>query len=148
MYTGLTGKVVIGNEVVFISNWSVESSREVIEFSVLGQRTREKRAGLTGWTASADGTITFEGANSHASLFNAMNAGQPVRCEFYLFDPTKVNGSTTAAVRLHGQGLIESLSVDLSAEDKGNISISISGFGELDFNGKTPTQVTPPPTNP
>ena len=135
MYTGLTGRLTVdGKKVAYISNWSVENSVEIIEFASLGKSTRHKKAGLKSWTASADGTIVFglvDGRDScHKDLFDAMNSGKPVNCEFYL--DTKNNTKFT------GCGLIESLSVDLSTEDKGNISISISGMGVLEYciNGK------------
>jgi len=159
MYTGLTGKVSIrpittgaGNQdtqngiehdVAYISNWSIESSVEIIENAELGKPTRKKKAGLRGWTASADGTVFFggDGISGHRALFNAMNSGQEVRCEFFL-DVGSV-GPARPAVGFFGTGLIESLSVDLSAEDKGSISISISGIGDMSF-----LPVAPRPTPP
>jgi len=128
MYTGLTGKIKIGvasaGEVAYISNWSVENSAEIIEFAELGVSTRHKTSGMKGWTASADGTVMFGGDGCHKQLFDAMNNGDKVNCEFYLNDDTKFSG----------EALIESLSVDLAAEDKGNISISLSGIGILDLD--------------
>ncbi|MCL2061034.1 MAG: hypothetical protein FWH03_00200 [Firmicutes bacterium] len=122
MYTGLTGKIKIGTtEVAYISNWSVEDTVELIEVAELGKRAKDKMAGQYGWSASADGAIEFVGAESHKFLFDAMHNGTKVVCEFYLNNTTKFSGT----------GLIESLSVDLSAEDKGNIAISISGTDEL-----------------
>ena len=58
-----------------------------------------------------------------------MHNGNEVVCEFYLDNSTKFSGT----------GLIESLSIDLSAEDKGNVSISISGTDELIYPGKPET---------
>ncbi|MDR3022292.1 MAG: phage tail tube protein [Clostridiales bacterium] len=132
MYTGITGKVKIGdNDVAYISNWSVEDSMEVIEVSRLGERYKDKRAGQGNWTASADGTVVFgNDGKSHEAIFTAMHSGSPVECEFYL------DSNEDKPVKFSGNGLIETLSVDLSAEDKGNISISISGVGELTFPGK------------
>lgn len=145
MYTGLTGKLTLGivsteggtqsaselPAVAYISNWSIEDSVEIIEVSVLGQKTKNKLAGLRGWTASAEGAVEFsDSANGHKSLFEAMHDGKEVKCEFYL------DGST----KFSGKGLIESLSIDLSAEDKGNISISISGIDELVYPGKSTVQ--------
>ena len=135
MYTGLTGKIKIGKstaaEVAYISNWSVEDSVELVEISELGKRTKDKVAGLRGWTASADGAIEFSGTSGHKALFDAIHAGDKVSCEFYL--------DSDNGVKFSGTGMIESLSVDLSAEDKGNISISISGVDELVYPGATVT---------
>jgi predicted secreted protein len=137
MYTGLTGKVKIGKgsatEIAYISNWSVEDTVELIEISELGKRTKDKVAGMRGWSGSADGAIEFGGERGHKALFDAMHNGDKVVCEFYLNDTTRFTGT----------GMIESLSIDLSAEDKGNISISISGTDELVYPGSAPVY-TPP----
>lgn len=136
MYTGLTGKVKIGKgsavEIAYISNWSVEDSVELIEVSELGKRSKDKVAGLRGWTASADGAIEFgtDGTSGHKALFEAMHNGDKVLCEFHLNETTKFSGTA----------MIESLSIDLSAEDKGNVSISLSGTDELIYPGKTAIQ--------
>ena len=151
MYTGLTGRLRIrrlnstgdiapnlpADDIAFISNWNVETSVEVIEAASLGQPTRRKKAGLRNWTASADGTICFAATtpvSGHQRLFDAMNNGDEVRCEFFLDIGAVAVPSVSAArdqVRFVGNGIIESLSIDLSAEDKGNISISINGSGPL-----------------
>jgi len=154
IYTGLTGKVTLGGEVAYISNWSVDLSREIIEVTVLGQKYKEKAAGQVSWNASADGTVCFgnDGRSGHKSLFDAMNNGTKVKCEFYLHDADKADrpysdtvvGGTTQyknSVKFEGVGFIESLSVDLSAEDKGNISISISGCEELAYPGLNPNAI-------
>lgn len=134
MYTGLTGKLIINRNaivpnttpvVAYISNWSIEDTADIIEVTKLGGKFKEKLPGLQNWSASADGAVEFalvSGADSgQAELFAAKHDGTEVNCEFYLNDTTKFSG----------KGIIESLSVDLSAEDKGNISISISGIGAL-----------------
>ena len=159
MYTGLTGKLTIDNKpVAYISNWSVDSSVEIIEVAELGKATRQKAAGMRSWTASADGAVYFgdDGVTGHSALFKAMNEGATVKCDFYLYDSkdeknnrqhyVPYSGDTTPppagtykdkpSVKFEGSGLIESLSVDLSSEDKGNISISISGCGDLRYPGQ------------
>ena len=50
-----------------------------------------------------------------------MIAGTPISVTFYLDETVKFSGTA----------YIESMSVDISAEDKGNISISLNGDGEL-----------------
>ena len=128
MYTGLLGKLTIGGTaktIAYISNWSVEDTTDIIEVTRLGNGFKEKLPGLQSWSASADGAVEFGQVNNassnQAALFKAKRDGDEVDCEFYL------NNS----VKFFGKGIIESLSVDLSAEDKGNISISISGIGKL-----------------
>jgi len=129
MYTGVTGAVKIGKgtaaTVAYISNWSIEDSSDIIEITKLGSKYKEKAVGMQSWSASADGAVDFTDG-SQTALFAAKHNGDEVNCNFYL--------DTTAnkEVFFTGKGFIESLSVDLSAEDKGNISISISGNGALE----------------
>ncbi|MDR1094569.1 MAG: hypothetical protein LBL66_10530, partial [Clostridiales bacterium] len=76
-------------------------------------------SGQQSWSASADGAVSFENGKNHDKLFVMKNDREEAKFCFYL--------STTENTYFEGYGFIESLSVDLSAEDKGNISISISG---------------------
>ncbi|MDR1905393.1 MAG: hypothetical protein LBQ27_00550 [Clostridiales bacterium] len=126
MYTGLLGKINIGgNDIAYISNWSIEDTADIIEVSKLGEKYKEKLVGQQTWSASADGAVDFTTASGQAALFAAKHSGSKLTCKFYLYS----NGSTN--VLFQGDGYIESLGVDLSAEDKGNISISINGTGAL-----------------
>lgn len=128
-YTGLTAKLMIGEkELAYISNWSVEETKDVIEVTKLGESSKEKLPSLYSWSASADGTADFENDAAQKTLREAMLAGTPVTAKFYLKDETTY---------LTGTALVESMSLDISAEDKGNISISLSGTGELALTSPT-----------
>ena len=140
MYTGLTGAIKINpnfdesgstpKTLAYISNWSIEDTMDVIEITELGSDSKKKKAGLQSWSASADGSVVFETESTrttHNELFEAKHNRRKIQIELYLHDGT--NGKDK--VYFKGNGYIESLSVDLSAEDKGNISISVSGSGEL-----------------
>lgn len=132
MYTGLVGKVMIGEtSIAYISNWSIENSTEIIEVTQLGKNYKEKFPTLQNWSASADGAIDFTDVGQVA-IFKAKQAGTKVTVRMYLrYDEEQISNS----VYFEGDGYIETLSVDLSAEDKGNVSISIAGEGELKING-------------
>ncbi len=128
MYTGLTAKLEIktGSEaaaatVAYVSNWSVEETRDIIEVTKLGSKAKEKKPSLYSWTASAEGTVDFGSTTNQKAFRDAMIAGTPISVTFYLDETVKFSGSA----------YIESMSVDISAEDKGNISISLNGDGEL-----------------
>lgn len=127
-YSGITAKIVVGSgegtQVAYISNFSIEETKDILEITKLGSPTKEKIASMYSWTASADGTADFETDVAQTTLRNAMISGTPVTVKFYLSD------SRT----LTGEALVESMSIDLSAEDKGNISISLSGSGALTMN--------------
>lgn len=150
MYTGLTGLVKVGgNKVAYISNWSVEDTMDIIEITELGEKSKKKKAGLQSWSASADGAVSFVNdineatpdagdytESSQKKLFEAKHDNEKIGIELYLND----GSNSKDKIYFVGNGYIESLSVDLSAEDKGNISISINGNGELliykeEFNG-------------
>lgn len=128
MYTGLTAKLEIktGAEaaaatVAYISNWSVEETRDIIEVTKLGSKAKEKKPSLYSWSASAEGTVDFGSTTNQKAFRDAMIAGTPISVTFYLDETVKFSGTA----------YIESMSVDISAEDKGNISISLNGDGEL-----------------
>ena len=128
MYTGLTAKLEIktGSEaaaatVAYISNWSVEETRDIIEVTKLGSKAKEKKPSLYSWSASAEGTVDFGSMTNQKAFRDAMIAGTPISVTFYLDETVKFSGTA----------YIESMSVDISAEDKGNISISLNGDGEL-----------------
>lgn len=126
MYTGLTAKLKINQDstdaqVMYISNWSVEETRDIIEVTKLGSKAKEKKPSMYSWSASADGTVDFGTSSNQKALRDAMIAGTPISVTFYLDDTAEFTGTA----------YIESMSVDISAEDKGNISISLNGEGEL-----------------
>lgn len=146
MYTGLTAKLTAAvmngategtsQDVAYISNWSIEETRDILEVTELGKSTKAKKATLYSWTASADGSVDFATAGSHSALRDAMVAGKEVKVKFYLEMATKEKVGTY----LEGKALIEKMSVDISAEDKGNISISLSGIDALEI--KTEAMLT------
>lgn len=127
-YNGLTGKLTIadganasaGAPVAYISNWSVEETRDVTEVTQLGAKTKEVLPSLLYWSASAEGAADFSDGAQQA-LRKAMVDGKPVAVRFYLDDSTYLDGTA----------VVTAFSVSLSAEDKGGVSISLTGSGEL-----------------
>ena len=137
MYTGMTGalKVVnalgIPSPVAYISGWSVEGKTEMIERTKVGEVGRQIVPGFQSWSASANGTVYFDGAGGHDELFAAQYNGTKLLFHFYLNDgKITPSGKNTYFC---GEGYIETMSIDLSAEDKGNISISVAGTGALEL---------------
>lgn len=125
-YSGITAQLKIGDEkLAYVSNFSVEETRDVIEITELGSKSKAKKPALYSWTASADGVADFENDGAQKTLRDAMLNGTEVTAVFYL---CATAGKLTY---LTGTAYVESLSVDISAEDKGNISISLTGSGEL-----------------
>ena len=138
MYTGLTGALKIINAlggettIAYISDWSVEGKTEMIERTRVGQTNRQVVPGFQSWSASASGTISFDGAGGHDDLFAAQYNGTKILFHFYLKDG-KLSGGSGKNTYLCGEGYIESLSMDLSAEDCGSVSISVAGTGPLEL---------------
>lgn len=121
-YTGLTAKLTVGgNTVAYISNWSVEETREAIEITKLGSMTKEIVPSLYSWTASAEGTADFDTDTSQTAIRQAMINGEFVEVKFYLSENKYMTGTA----------LVNSFSVNISAEDKGGVSISLTGQGSL-----------------
>lgn len=137
-YSGLTAKLSIVeaganaeapiiHDIGYIGNFSVEETRDVVEITRMGSADKEKMAAGYSWSASADGTADFETATSQTLLREAMVAGTPVQVRFYL------DATEDKLCFLEGKALVESMSIDLSAEDKGNVSIGLSGIKTLEF---------------
>ena len=123
-YSGITAKLVVNNEdVAYISNWSIEETHDTIEVTQLGKDTKEIVPSLYYWTASAEGAADFSD-NAQKTLRDAMRAGTEVDITFYLSD----------TARLVGKAYVTAFSVNISAEDKGGVSISVTGNGELKLN--------------
>lgn len=137
-YKGITGKLTIldgaaartadgyqGTPVAYISNWSVEETRDVVEITQLGEKSKEILPSLLYWSASAEGAADFSDGAQQA-LRKAMTDGTPVNVRFYLDSETYLDGTA----------YVTAFSVNISAEDKGGVSISLTGSGELKL---TPT---------
>jgi predicted secreted protein len=123
-YTGLTAKLTVGSaEVAYISNWSVEESCDTIEITQLGSNGKEVLPSLCYWTASAEGTADFSTLSAQKTLRDAMLSGTPVEVKFYLDENTALKGTA----------IVTAFSVNISTEDKGGVSISLTGNGKLSF---------------
>lgn len=137
MYTGMTGALKIVNAlggettIAYISDWSVEGKTEMIERTRVGQTNRQVVPGFQSWSASANGTICFDSAGGHDDLFAAQYNGTKIMFHFYLNDGQL--GGSGKNTYLCGEGYIESLSMDLAAEDRGTVSISVAGTGALEL---------------
>lgn len=135
MYTGLTGALKLVDSIdsiapmAYISGWNISENTEIIETSKIDDINKSGLAGQQSWSASADGAVAFESKDSQEKLFKAKYLGEKIRVQFYLNN----QGDDKKSAYFEGSCYIESLSVDLSATDKGNISISVIGDGPLDL---------------
>jgi hypothetical protein len=133
MYTGITGAIEITNllrqptKLAYVSGWNVENSTEMVEVTEFSSVDKKVLPCSRSWRASADGTISFETTNGQQILFDAMNKGRKMLFYFYLNHSENDKENTFFC----GEGFIESLSVNLSAEDVGKVSISVVGNDKL-----------------
>ena len=50
MYTGLTAKLSVGGkDIAYISNWSVEETRDTVQVTKLGSKLKETYPTTYGW---------------------------------------------------------------------------------------------------
>lgn len=123
VYEGIAGSVKTGaaasaKTIAHMSDWSLEMSRDIKEGSFFGgDGYKEKKAGVKDWSASFNGVCDFVTDTSQKELLDKFESGEEVTCNFYLDDTTYFSGN----------GIIESLKIDDSAEDGPNIDISIAG---------------------
>ncbi len=119
VYDGVAGSVKIGGKAVaHMSEFSLELTRDIKDGTFFGgDGYKEKKAGAKDWSASFNGVADFTTDTSQKELIDAFEAGTLVEAAFYLNETTYFTGSA----------LIESLSIDNSAEDGPNIDISLAG---------------------
>ena len=79
--------------------------------------TKRKKAGIKDWSASCSGACDFVTDSSQKDLLDKFESGETVEVAFYINETTYFSG----------QGIIESLKIDNSAEDGPNIDISVAG---------------------
>jgi predicted secreted protein len=124
LYTGVTGKIAVNGgtapvDVVHMSGWTVDKSRNMITGEYLGQDHEETTPGTKKWTASFNGTADFATASGQKDLDDAYENGTEVEASFYLDENTFFQGNA----------FIESLSITHEAGNKAEISISLVGNG-------------------
>ena len=128
---GLPGAIFInGKELAFMSEWSLEQTKEIVEKSFFRGKGKEKAAGIGDWTASCNGQVDFASNTGHLEVQKAFDEWNEVELELYL----------NAEEHYAGKALIESLSISNSAEGEWTIEISLAGNGGIEYK-KTKTSV-------
>ncbi len=123
LYTGVTGKLSIKRgtatevDIVHMSTFSVELSKEILEVISFGNDYKEKIPSIKDWTASAEGTADFAADGGQKLLLEAFESGEMLTASFYLDEDTF----------LQGKCFVESVSVSDAADGKADISISLAG---------------------
>ena len=130
LYTVVTGKISIKNgagaetDILHMSSWSVELSKEIVESVSFGMDYKEKVPAIKDWSASADGDADFDTESGQKILLDAFESGAELTGSFYLDEDTF----------LVGKCFVESLSISHAADGKAEVSISLAGSGAATFN--------------
>lgn len=136
MITGITAKLTFGNDkkkVGYVTNWTVESSREMLEINTLGSVDKEILPSLSDWSASAEGVLAFSESDANQSaLISELSAGNEIAFEFVL-ETISDGGVEQIKSGFRSKALIESVTIDASAGELPGISISIVGTAPLEF---------------
>lgn len=123
LYTGVTGKISMKKgtgeavDIVHMSNFNVELSKEILEVIRFGNDYKEKVPSIKDWSASADGSADFAADGGQKMLLDAFEDGSALTGSFYLDENTF----------LQGECYVESLSISHAADGKADISISLAG---------------------
>ena len=102
-----------------IRSWSLESTADTIEDSVMGDSARTYQVGLASWSASVDAYW-----DDDSTAQTALTAGASVTLKFY-------PEGTSAGTYYHGTALVTSVSTSSSFDGMVEVSFSATGTGAL-----------------
>lgn len=121
-HKGSEGTVHVGTDAVAeIRTWSLESTADTIEDSVMGETVRSYQTGLLSWSASIDAYWDETDTAQIALLV----AGASVSLKLY------PEGTTSSSTYYHGTALVTSVSINSSFDGLVECSFSATGTGSL-----------------
>lgn len=122
---GKAGKVMIGTaNVAEIKNWSLDTSVDMLDDTVLGDSWKTFIAGLAEWSASAEGVFAVDtDTNGQTALQTAYLAGTSVTLKLYV----------SANKFYSGTAYISNMSIEDTVEDIVTVSFEFQGSGQLAF---------------
>ena len=139
--TGNNGTVAVaGNVVAAVRNFSVETTADTIETSVMGTDVRTYVGGMSSYSGSAD--IYFDPAefDTYETTFNPTTGAvgaAPINVKFYI-DYASGSGADTVFT---GSAIVTGYTVNSSMDGMVEASISFQGSGATTFS--TGTNVAP-----
>ena len=139
--TGNNGTIAVGGQVVAaVRNFSVETTSDTIETSVMGTDVRTYVKGMSAYSGSAD--IYFDPAefDTYETTFNPTSGvvgGVPVAVKFYI-DYAAGSGNDTV---FSGNAVVTGYTVNATMDGMVEASISFQGSGATTFS--TGTNVLP-----
>lgn len=134
--------VVNGQTLLHMSTWSVSFETETDTVSSFGLKTAESLVGISSWTAEASGACDFSSNSGQSQLVKAAQNKEMVQ---FIFGLNRAITATdlTNATYFQGNCYITGLDVDQDVEGKAEISISLTGSGDLTLVPTTPTLDAP-----
>jgi hypothetical protein len=120
-HRGSDGTVHVGTDAVAeIRSWSLESTADTIEDSVMGDSARTYQVGLASWSASVD---CYWDDDDTAQT--ALTAGASVSLTLY------PEGTAAGGTKYTGTALVTSVSTSSSFDGMLEVSFSATGTGSL-----------------
>ena len=119
-HRGSDGTVHVGSDAIGeIRSWSLESTADTIEDSVMGDSARTYQVGLASWSASVD---AYWDDDDPAQT--ALTAGASISLTLY-------PEGTSAGTKYTGTALVTSVSTSSSFDGMLEVSFSCTGTGSL-----------------
>jgi predicted secreted protein len=135
--TGNNGIVsVAGSPLAAVRSFSVETTRDTIETSVMGTDVRTYVNGMSSYSGSADiyfDPSEFDGAESTFNPTAGLVGGQPINVKFYV-DYAAGSGNDSV---FNGSAIITGYTVNSSMDGMVEASISFQGSGVVTYSDGT-----------
>lgn len=134
--------VVNGQTLLHMSEWSVSYETETEDVPSFGLKTAESLVGISSWSAEASGACDFSSNSGQSQLVQAAQNKEMIQFVFGLKRELTATDLTNATY-FQGNCYITGLDVDQDVEGKAEISISLTGSGDLTLFPTTATLDAP-----
>jgi len=132
--TGADGAILIGSTTLAaVRNFSVETTADTIEFTVMGNDTRQYKKGLSSWSGSADiyfDAAEFAGAQTTFNLTTSTSlvGDSPLNFKGYVLADSSNDVAFTGTI------IVTGYTVNSSMDGMVEASISFQGNGAINFS--------------
>lgn len=134
--------VVNGQTLLHMSEWSVSYETETEDVPSFGLKTAESLVGISSWSADASGACDFSSNSGQRLLYQAVTNKELVQFVFGLKRELTATDLTNATY-FQGNCYITNFEATQDVEGKAEISISLTGSGDLTLFPTTATLDAP-----
>ena len=134
--------VVNGQTLLHMSEWSISYETETEDVPSFGLKTAESLVGISSWTADASGACDFSSNSGQRLIYQAVTNKELVQFVFGLKRELTATDLTNATY-FQGNCYITSFETTQDVEGKAEISISLTGSGDLTLFPTTATLDAP-----